>query len=104
MTGTATERLMRGRVGIDKTERIHIEGGKFYDQQKNDKGKSLPPPQLNEKGQLTAEEVAKRRSGSVETKDAVLGDIRSEDGMIYARYAVMTQRGYHPDSELSVVI
>ncbi|KAL3789207.1 hypothetical protein HJC23_002792 [Cyclotella cryptica] len=97
MTGTETERLMKGRVGIDKTERIHNQSGKYYSGQKNDKSKSLPPPQLNEKGQLTAEEVAKRRSGSVETKDVVLGDVRSEDGVIYATYAVMTQRGYHPD-------
>ncbi|KAL7516928.1 hypothetical protein ACHAWX_001898 [Stephanocyclus meneghinianus] len=87
---------MRGRVGIDKTERIHSESGNLYDKQKRGKGDRLPPPQLDEKGQLTAEEVAKRRSGSVETKDVVLGDVRSEDGVIYARYAVMTQRGYHP--------
>jgi hypothetical protein len=58
---------------------------------------------LNEKGQLTAEEVAKRISGSVETKEVLLGDLRREDGWISASYAVKTQRGYHPDRELEIM-
>jgi len=57
------------------------------------------PPKLNSEGQLMAEEVVKRISGSVETKDVVLGELKSgsDDGLIHVPYAVLTQRGYYPD-------
>lgn len=100
----ATERVMNGRKGIDKTERIHTASeraklAKRVQAPKDDV--ELPPPKLNENGQLMAEEVVKRISGSVEAKEIVLGDIRSgkADDLIHVQYAVMTQRGYYPDSE-----
>ncbi len=100
----ATERVMKGRKGIDKTERIHTasERAKLAKRAQAPKSETeLPPPKLNENGQLMAEEVAKRISGSAEAKEIILGDIRSgnADGLIYVQYAVMTQRGYYPDSE-----
>ncbi|KAL7468593.1 hypothetical protein ACHAXS_008823 [Conticribra weissflogii] len=99
----ATERVMKGRKGIDKTERIHTasERAKLAKRAQAPKSEpELPPPKLNENGQLMAEEVAKRISGSAEAKGIILGDIRSgnADGLIYVQYAVMTQRGYYPDN------
>lgn len=101
---------MGGRRGIDKSERIHSasERVKVNARRKetlseaNSKPQDLPMPKLNASGFLMAEEVAKRISGSVETKDIVLGDTKSgtEEGLVYVSYAAMTQRGYYPDSEL----
>jgi len=101
-----TERVMKGRRGIDKSERIHSksERAKLAAERagvlKSSQDPNLPPPpKLNSEGQLVAEEVAKRISGSVETKDVVLGELKSgsDDGLIHVRYAVLTQRGYYPD-------
>ena len=107
----ATERLMKGRRGIDKSERIHTpsERAKLASQrskvlsQRNSKAQdpATPlPPKLNSEGKLIAEEVAKRISGSVETKDVILGDIKSgrDDGLVHVQYAALTQRGYYPDN------
>jgi hypothetical protein len=95
MSITETERVMQGRIAIDKSERIRrpTSGPSVNPPQ------ALPPPKLNEKGQLAEEEVASRRSGSGVASEIVLGDIRSgdEEGCIYASYAVLTQTGYHPD-------
>lgn len=62
-----------------------------------DKEKS--PPKLNAAGHLVAEEVVKRRMGSVETKEIILGDAKSgnDEDLIHVRYAALTQRGYYPD-------
>jgi hypothetical protein len=108
MSITETERIMQGRVGIDKSERIrngrNASAASAQSMVSSKSGKNeLAPPKLNEKGQLTAEEVAKRISGSVETKEVLLGDLRREDGWISASYAVKTQRGYHPDRELEIM-
>lgn len=101
---------MNGRRGIDKSERIHssTERKKLAAQrakivketQSPADPQSLPPPKLNAAGQLIAEEVAKRISGSVETKDVILGDLKSgnDDGIIHVQYAALTQRGYYPDN------
>ena len=96
---TETERVMQGRVGIDKSERIRrpVTGAI-----KPPQAGRQPPPKLNEKGQLTAEEVAKRRSGGAGASEIVLGDLRDENGWIHASYAVMTQRGYHPDRKFCI--
>ena len=111
-----SERVMGGRKGIDKSERIHtaserakiaakrsmvLAGASAQSPNKDEEQQLLNPPKLTESGRLVAEEVAKRRSGSVETKEVVLGDIKSgtDEGLIYVRYAAMTQRGYYPDSE-----
>ena len=109
-----TEHIMNGRRGIDKSERIHTSterarlaierakalssGGDKSTAAAQDATKS-EPPQLNSEGQLMAEEVVKRISGSVETKDVVLGELKSgsDDGLIHVQYAVLTQRGYYPD-------
>ena len=112
---TNTERLMNGRKGIDKTERIHTSterarlaieraktlssGGDKSTAAAQDATTTPEPPKLNSEGQLMAEEVVKRISGSVETKDVVLGDLKSgsDDGLIHVQYAALTQRGYYPD-------
>jgi len=99
----ATERVMNGRKGIDKTERIHTASERAKLAKRAQAAKDdveHPPPKLNENGHLMAEEVVKRISGSVEAKEIVLGDIRSgkADDLIHVQYAVMTQRGYYPDN------
>ena len=112
---TNTERLMNGRKGIDKTERIHTSterarlaieraktlssGGDKSTAAAQDATTTPEPPKLNSEGQLMAEEVVKRISGSVETKDVVLGELKSgsDDGLIHVQYAALTQRGYYPD-------
>ena len=112
---TNTERVMNGRRGIDKTERIHTSterarlaieraktlssGGDKSTAAAQDATTTPEPPKLNSEGQLMAEEVVKRISGSVETKDVVLGDLKSgsDDGLIHVQYAALTQRGYYPD-------
>ena len=107
-----TERIMNGRRGIDKSERIHSKSerarlaiarakiaAKADAAAAQDRNKDRPPPKLNAAGQLMAEEVAKRTSGSVEAKDVILGELKSGDdeGIVHVRYAAMTQRGYYPD-------
>lgn len=104
-----TERIMNGRRGIDKSERIHTssEKAKLAIQRAtsiksaNANTNDPPPlPKLNEAGHLIAEEVAKRISGSIETKDITLGDLKKgEDeagGPTHIQYAALTQRGYYP--------
>ena len=86
----ATERVMKGRPGIDKTERIHfaperarlsLERAKAVAGRSSESEARTPLPRLDADGRLVAEEVARRISGSVETEDAVLGDVReSRDG------------------------
>lgn len=109
----STERVMQGRRGIDKSERIHnpserarlaLQRARAVASATSGDGGApqspLPPPKLNEAGHLVAEEVVKRISGSVETKDVILGDLRSEnpdEGIIHLSYAAMTQRGYYPN-------
>lgn len=105
----ATEHVMKnGRRGIDKSERIHsaseraklVLGRASAIKSANSQDPILPPsPKLNEAGQLVAEEVVKRISGSVETKDVVLGELKSgkDEGLVHVQYAALTQRGYYPD-------
>ena len=105
---TSTERIMNGRRGIDKSERIHTpsERAKLAAKrakvlkEAQDPPQSKQPPKLNSSGQLVAEEVVKRISGSVESKDIILGDFKSgtDDGLIHVQYAALTQRGYYPDN------
>ena len=95
----ATERVMKGRRGIDKSERIHTPSERARlalsraksmaitssSSPTNDSATAAqdplpPPPKLNSEGQLIAEEVVKRISGSVESKDCILGvDSRSAE-------------------------
>ncbi|KAL7552012.1 hypothetical protein ACHAWF_015229, partial [Thalassiosira exigua] len=115
---TETERVMGGRRGIDKSER-HMSSAKSASERtkarevadsvkrsgKKPRDALLPPPKVNANGQLVAEEVAKRISGSVEGREVVLGD--DADGgdddcattspTIRISYAALTQRGYYPD-------
>ena len=93
MSLTETERMMQGRIGIDKSERIRRPASQ------SEKGPPQAAPKLNASGQLASEEVAIRRSGTV-ANEVVVGDLRSEETSIYLSYAVLTQRGYHPDGEL----
>lgn len=109
---TSTERIMNGRRGIDKSERIHtaserarlaIQRAKVLQSATSQDPivePLQPPPKFNSAGQLVAEEVVKRISGSVESKDIILGDFKSDtdDGLIYVQYAALTQRGYYPDN------
>ena len=94
---SATERVMNGRIAIDKTERIK---GPLPQDRPEDEDAHLPLPKLNDKGQLTEEEVQARRSGSGMAREIVLGDLSVEEETIYGSYAVFTQRGYHPNREL----
>jgi len=104
-----TERVMGGRRGIDKSERIHskserakiaAERAKFVKTSDSQDPAGKVPPKLNAEGQLMAEEVAKRISGSIEAKDIVLGDLKSgkDEGIVHVQYAALTQRGYYPDN------
>ena len=105
---SSTERIMNGRRGIDKSERIHTPSERAKLAAKRAKvlknaaqdPPQLQPPKLNASGQLVAEEVVKRISGSVESKDIILGDFKSgkDDGLIHVQYAALTQRGYYPDN------
>lgn len=96
--------MMQGRIGIDKSERIPRRG-RPDPQSKNKSDGKVEAPKLNESGQLTDEEVAKRRSGSGVAKEVVLGDVRGdEEGWVHASYAVMTQRGYHVDREYLLIV
>ena len=105
-----TERVMEGRKGVGASERIRTSSERIKIQSRraallnssskkdeNDKT-SLPSPDLKADGSLTAKEVAMRISGSAVTKDCVLGDLRCEGGIVRARYAALTQRGYYPDN------
>ncbi|EJK70982.1 hypothetical protein THAOC_07616 [Thalassiosira oceanica] len=103
-----TERVMSGRRGIGASERIRTPSERIKVQARrtailealkdeNDKT-SIPSPDLKADGSLTAKEVAMRISGSTVSKDCVLGDLRSEGGIIRASYAALTQRGYYPDN------
>jgi len=98
---------MNGRRGIDKSERIHTPSERAKLAAKRAKvlkeaqdPSQLQPPKLNSSGQLVTEEVVKRISGSVESKDIILGDFKSgkDDGLIHVQYAALTQRGYYPDN------
>ena len=105
---TETERIMGSRRGIDKSERIPlsaedrakrkalIEEANKKRQQNGEKA----APKLNGSGQLMAEEVAKRISGTVESKDCVVGDLKcgDDDAVTHISYAALTQRGYYPDN------
>ena len=104
-----TERVMNGRKGIGASERIRTASEKVKVQARraallnaskddNDIKPILPLPDLKVDGTLTAKEVTKRISGSVESKECVLGDLRCEGGIIRASYAALTQRGYYPDN------
>ena len=95
---SATERVMNGRIAIDKTERI--KGPLPQDRPDDQYANNLPLPKLNDKGQLTEEEVQARRTGSGMAREIVLGDLSVEEETIYGSYAVLTQRGYHPNREL----
>jgi len=99
---------MSGRRGIGASERIRTPSERIKVQARrtailealkdeNDKT-SIPSPDLKADGSLTAKEVAMRISGSTVSKDCVLGDLRSEGGIIRASYAALTQRGYYPDN------
>eukprot|EP00585_Thalassiosira_rotula_P012369 CAMPEP_0196132390 /NCGR_PEP_ID=MMETSP0910-20130528/2036_1 /TAXON_ID=49265 /ORGANISM="Thalassiosira rotula, Strain GSO102" /LENGTH=524 /DNA_ID=CAMNT_0041391997 /DNA_START=104 /DNA_END=1678 /DNA_ORIENTATION=- len=104
-----TERVMNGRIAIDKSERIHTQSERAKLAQQRavasanaaNKKSSTPqaPPKLDSEGHLIAEEVAKRISGSVESKEIILGDLKSgnDEGIIHVQYAALTQRGYYPD-------
>jgi len=102
---------MNGRRGIDKSERIHTSSEKVKltlqrakiiksadNSTSNNPVPLPPPPKLNGAGHLIAEEVAKRISGSVETKNVTIGDLKSglDEGLIHVQYAALTQRGYYP--------
>lgn len=98
---------MGGRRGIDKSERMHSKSEKakiaakraevLAQAAENNPEKALP--KLNSTGHLVAEEVVKRISGSVQSKETVVGDVKSGKGedLIHVRYAALTQRGYYPD-------
>ena len=115
-----TERIMNGRRGIDKSERIHTSSERAKlalkctakSMIKSTSTKSLdsivesksspilPPLKLTTTCPLIAEEVVKRISVSVETKDVILGELKSgsDDGLIHVQYAALTQRGYYPNN------
>lgn len=108
---STTERVMGGRVAIDKSERINSKSERARLAKERAKvlkahnaSSSSPPPlppKLDAGGHLTAEEVARRVSGSVESQEALVGDLRSgsaAEGVIRVRYAALTQRGYYPDN------
>ena len=108
---SVTERVMGGRLGIDKSERIHSsksEKQKIAAKRKAqlaqataaDDTDEKSPPKLTDAGHLVAEEVAKRISGSIQTKETVVGDVRSgkQENLIHIRYAALTQRGYYPEN------
>jgi len=98
---------MGGRRGIDKSERIHSrsERAKLAAKraqvlaQAAENPTEKTPPKLNAAGHLVAEEVARRISGFVQSKETVVGDVKSGNGedLIHVRYAALTQRGYYPD-------
>jgi len=105
---SVTERVMGGRRGIDKSERIHSKSEKEKIAAKRSKAlaqaagagnNDKTPPKLNDAGHLVAEEVVKRVMGSVQSKETILGDVKSGNGedLIRVRYAALTQRGYYPD-------
>ena len=106
---SVTERVMGGRQGIGSSERIYGRGeGKKLAAAKRARELALAQaaeneersaPKLNYYGQLMKEEVVKRIKGSIQSKDAVLGDIRSgrSEDLIYVSYAALSQRGYYPD-------
>lgn len=106
---SVTERVMGGRRGIDKSERIHSRSEKEKLAAKRAKALAQAsaenndtdetPPKLTETGHLVAEEVAKRIKGSVESKETIVGDVKSgiDEDLIHIRYAALTQRGYYPD-------
>ncbi len=105
---SVTERVMGGRLGIDKSERIarsKSEKQKITAKRKAalaaaaDGNNEKIPPKLTDAGHLMAEEVAKRISGSIQSKEIVVGDVRSgkHEDLIHIRYAALTQRGYYPD-------
>lgn len=96
LNASATERVMNGRIAIDKTERIK---GPLPQDRSDAQDANLPLPKLNEKGQLTEEEVEARRSGGGPAWEIVLGDLNEEEETIYGSYAVLTQRGYHANRE-----
>ena len=60
----------------------------------------LVAPKLDSQLHLVAEEVTKRISGTVESEDAIVGELKSgdADGIVHVRYAALTQRGYYPDN------
>mmetsp|Transcript_18550 Transcript_18550/g.29120 ORF Transcript_18550/g.29120 Transcript_18550/m.29120 type:complete len:502 (-) Transcript_18550:7-1512(-) len=104
---SVTER-MGGRRGIDKSERIHSRSEKERLAAKRSKvlaqtagnNTEKSPPKLNAAGHLVAEEVAKRITGSIQSKETVVGDVKSGKGedLIHVRYAALTQRGYYPEN------
>ena len=104
---SVTERVMGGRRGIDKSERIHSRSEKEKVAAKRsaalaqaaENNADKTPPKLTDTGHLVAEEVVKRIKGSVESKETILGDVKSDNGedLIHVRYAALTQRGYYPD-------
>lgn len=102
---SVTKRVMGGRRGIDKSERIHSKSERDKIAAKRSKAlaqaadNAKTPPKLDDAGHLVAEEVVKRISGSVQTKEAILGDVKSGncEDLIHVRYAALTQRGYYPD-------
>ena len=54
-------------------------------------------PELDEKGQMTAEEVEKRITKSTYVKE-MISDIKGSPGdLIRIEYAFLTQKGYYPD-------
>jgi hypothetical protein len=57
-------------------------------------------PKLNADGTLSAEEVAKRSSGSIETATAKLGNAEKGGQVLTVHYAFTKRRGYYPDSKL----
>src|SRR6056300_821123 len=97
---SATERVMGGRLGIDKSERIarsKSEKQKITAKRKAalaaaaDGSDEKIPPKLTDAGHLMAEEVAKRISGSIQSKEIVVGDVRSgkHEDLIRIRYAAL---------------
>jgi len=108
-----TERVMHGRKGIGASERIRTHSERvnvianrvLSANQANQEQKDSTAPTLNDKGELTQKEVAKRISGSFESRDCTLGKVgygSSDDvapgDIINVSYAVLTQRGYYPDN------
>ena len=57
------------------------------------------PPKLNADGTLSAEEVAKRSSGSIAIATAKLGNKEKGGTPLTVQYAFTKRRGYYPDSK-----
>lgn len=91
---------MGGRKGIGHTERMgsaRSSGGARLKLKPVEDEPEKEPPKLDEDGNLTNEEVAKRVTKSRVVSTVKLGDRKNKTDGITVQYAFVTQRGYYPD-------